>query len=470
MRRLIALAAFVGFAFSVQAQDRFITEKSAVIAFINANLIDGTGALAKAGQTVVVRDGRIIAVGSDVSAPADAKVIDLAGKTLMPGLVQLHEHLFYTADDPEFFTVSTQPVHFPRLYLAGGVTTARTAGSFEPYTDIRVKEAIESGRLSGPDFDLTAPYFEGEPGAVLQLHTLKSADEAREMVRYWAGQGFTSVKVYTNITREHLSATIDEAHKNGMKVTGHICSITFREAADLGIDQFAHGFFTATDFVENKKPDVCPRGSDQFNSLMNTNPNSTAAQALFKHLIEKGTSVTATLAVLSRWVPETPPLPGWAKALLDEDTLVAHLERREAALSSAGRIDAGRKRLEAAAKMNIAFWRAGGKLVIGSDTTSGGGVLPGHANVRSMEMLVKYGMPAIDVIRAATLSGAETMGLDADRGSVEVGKRADLIIVEGDPSIDMAALHNIRSVFKNGVGYDSTKMREAALGRVGAPG
>lgn len=456
--------------FGVNAQERFITEDASVIAFINANLIDGTGRAAKAGQTVIVRDGNIDAIGASISVPVDAKVIDLNGKTLMPGLVQLHEHLFYTADETEFFLVSTQPVQFPRLYLAGGITTARTAGSFEPYTDLRVKEAIEAGRLAGPDFDLTAPYLEGKPGAVLQLHTLDSAEEAREMVRYWAGQGFTSVKGYTNITREQLGAAIDEAHNHNMKVTGHLCSVTFREAADLGIDQFAHGFFVATDFVKNKEPDVCPSGRDQFDSLIKTDPDGAEAQALFKHLVEKGTSVTATLAVLSRWVPETPPLPAWGKAILDDDTLAAHLQRRESALSNAQRIDASRKRLEAAARMNIAFWRAGGKLVVGSDTTSGGGVLPGHANARTMEMLVRYGMPALDVIKAATLLGAETMGLDADRGSIEVGKRADMIIIDGDPSVDMADMHKVVTVFKRGIGYDTAAMRDAARGKVGAPG
>jgi len=470
MKTLVSFIAATILSFCVEAQDRFINEKSPTIAFTNVNLIDGTGAEAKAGQTVVIQNGRIQAIGDSLDIPEGAKVVDLSGKSLLPGLVQLHEHLFYTADDPESFGVTTQPLHFPRLYLAGGITTARTAGSIEPYTDLRVKEAIEAGQIAGPDFDLTTPYVEGAPGAILQLHPIGSTSNARDFIDFWANHGFTSVKAYINITREQLDATIDEAHENGMKVTGHLCSVTFREAVDLGIDQFAHGFFTATDFVKNKEADKCPSGLATVNALIATDPEGTEAQALFKHMIDNDVSVTATLGVLLRWLPETPPLPAWGKALLDEDSLAVHLERREGALTSERAIGVRRQQLEANTMMNIAFWRAGGKLVIGSDTTSGGGVLPGHANAQTMETLVKFGMPALDVIKAATLVGADTMGLAGDRGSIEVGKRADLIIVDGDPSTDMADIHKIVQVFKAGVGYDPEAMRDAAKGRIGAPG
>src|SRR5206468_7315633 len=166
----------------------------------------------------VIREGNIAELGSasTVAAPAGAAVVDLTGKSVIPGLVMLHEHLYYTTGPGVYGQLGAS---FSRLYLAGGVTTMRTGGNVNGIMDINLARRIAAGELPGPDIDATAPYVNG-PSAFLQMHALSNADEARRHVAYLADQGATSVKAYMQISRDALRAAIDEAHKRGMKVTG----------------------------------------------------------------------------------------------------------------------------------------------------------------------------------------------------------------------------------------------------------
>jgi imidazolonepropionase-like amidohydrolase len=182
--------------------------------------------------------------------------MSLAGHTVIPGLVGVHNHMFYTAAGGRrvqaTFTSS-------RLYLASGVTTIRTTGSNAPYADINTKSDIDAGRAPGPRVHITAPYITGPQNAGY-MTAISSPEQARRFVNYWGDEGATWLKAYTNIRSADLKAAIDEAHKRGMKVTGHLCSVSFQEAVALGIDNLEHGLFTASDFVAGKRPDVCPGG------------------------------------------------------------------------------------------------------------------------------------------------------------------------------------------------------------------
>src|ERR1700681_2113514 len=235
----------------------YVAVDSPVVALTHARVIDGTGAQARDDQTLIIRDGRIAALGASrsVALPSGAQVIDLTGKTVIPGLVMVHEHLFYPTGPGIYANLAES---FTRLYLAGGVTSMRTGGNMNGFGEIGIKHAIDAGTKPGPWIDATAPYLEG-PGLNLgQVRELKDAADARREVNFWADEGATSFKAYMHITRDELGAAIQEAHKRGLKVTGHLCSVTYREAAGLGIDNLEHGFFPATDFVADKKPDVCP--------------------------------------------------------------------------------------------------------------------------------------------------------------------------------------------------------------------
>jgi len=244
----------------------YVAIDAPLVALRGVRVIDGSGAPARPDRTLIIRAGRIEAEGAaaEMAIPEGAKVLDLHGKTVLPGWVMLHEHLFYPTGDEQYVT---QTYSFPKLYLAGGVTTLRTTGSIEPYSELNLKKAIDAGLVPGPDMDVTGPCLEGHGLSLLQVKELESPEEAVRMVRYWTTEGVTSYKVYMHITRAALAAVVKEAHGHGLKVTGHLCSVTFREAVELGIDNLEHGFIVATDFIPSKKPDECPTMEQVIDSL-----------------------------------------------------------------------------------------------------------------------------------------------------------------------------------------------------------
>ena len=277
-----------------------------MIAFVHAEIIDGTGAAPKFDQTLVVKKGRIVAMGvtGRVRVPAGATVIDARGKTLLPGFVMAHEHLFYPTGRANYASLLYT---FPRLYLAGGTTTARTGGTINPYGDLELKLAIDHGEAIGPDLDVTGPYLNGPGLPILTLHALTGVDDATHTTTYWAEEGATSFKAYTNITRAELKAAIDAAHAHGTKITGHLCSVTYREAAELGIDNLEHGFGVMTDFVPGKQPDVCPPRSTA--RLADLDVDSPQVKSLIDFLVARHVALTSTLTVFETFTPGRPQAP-----------------------------------------------------------------------------------------------------------------------------------------------------------------
>ena len=423
----------------------------------NALLVDGTGAPARGRKDVLVSNGRIMAVGTagSVAAPAggpdQVTVVDATGHTLIPGLVMLHEHMFYPSGQARY---NTNEISFPPLYLGGGVTTLRTGGSLDPYSDLSTRRLIEAGAIVGPKMDVTGPYLEGPGGFIRSFPQLATPQEARDHVNFWADRGVTSFKAYNLITREVLGAAIEAAHARGIKVTGHLCSITYREAADLGIDDLEHGFFAATDWVPGKEPDRCPRGADA--SYLALDLESRAFLDVVDHLVEKGVALTTTLNVVERRA-EGRPLPpeGAANAMLPElrETVMARAGSRGTAQ--------GTELLQRFMAMEKAFFDRGGLLVAGTDPTGAGDVVPGYANQRSVQLLVEMGLSVEQAVMVATLNGAKYLERDGDIGSVEPGKVADLVLMRGDLTADLDAIRHITLVFKDGVGYSSRRLFEA---------
>lgn len=439
----------------------FITVDAPVIALANVRVIDGTGGPARENQTVIIRDGLIAESGpaGTVKAPEGATVIDLTGRSVIPGLVMVHEHLYYPTG-PQVYGQLGQS--FIRLYLAGGVTTMRTGGNVNGVMDLKLKGEIEQGRQPGPAIDATAPYLNG-PNNFLQMHALADATDARRQVTYWAGMGATSLKGYMNITRAQLGAAIEEAHARGMKVTAHLCSVTYAEAADLGIDNLEHGFLASTDFVADKKPDTCPGQGAGQQSIAAVDENGEAFKALVKKLVDRRVALTSTLTVFETFTPGRPLPPGLEVLTpqLRED-FQRNFERTAKNLTS------GYVRLfPKAMALERAFARAGGLLIAGTDPTGGGGVIPGFSNQRQIELLVEAGFTPLEAIGIATLNGAKYLGRDARIGSITVGKQADLVVIDGDPSTTIADVRKVVTVFKAGVGYDPARLIESVKGRVG---
>src|SRR6185312_5227744 len=433
-----------------------------VVALTHVRVIDGTGAPARADQTVIVGDGRIAQVGpaASIAVPAGARVLDLSGKSVIPGLVMVHEHLFYPTGPGVYGNVSES---FVRLYLAGGVTSMRTGGNMNGYGDIGLAHAIARGEKPGPWIDATAPYLEGPGLGLDQVHELTGPDDARRMVDFWADEGATSFKAYMHITRAELGATIAEAHKRGLKVTGHLCSVTYHEAASLGIDNLEHGFFVSTDFVPDKKPDVCPGQNAGMATIATLSPDSARARALIADLVQHHVAVTSTLTVFETFVAGRPMPPG-----LDvlDPILREQFEQRYATTQ---RDTTGRfaSIFAHARALEVAFMRAGGLLIAGTDPTGGGGVIPGYSNQRELELLVESGLTPLEAIKVGTLNGATFLGRAKDVGSIAVGKQADLVVINGDPSANISDVAHVELVFRQGVGYDPEKLISSVRGKVG---
>lgn len=447
---------------------QYVVHDNAAIRIDAVRVVDGTGAPARAGQSVLVRDGRIARIGSveDLKGEKADVVIDGKGRTLMPGLVMLHEHLFFLdalADAPNY---SPEPLSAPRAYLAYGATTIRTTGSMSGNDDIQAARMIHEGKFAGPAIHVTAPFVNGPGSFAYQLRPIADPQDARRIVRFWAEEGATSFKIYMNISREVLAAAIDEAHSRRLQVTGHLCSITFAEAAALGIDNLEHGIAVATDFVPGKVPDLCPEREPTENSLLATAVDSPEMKGLIATLVERKVAITSTLAVFAAgnvdWFPGA------------EDLTLLNTKAQAAALNNLARIQRNTERrakslamLKREMQFERAFVAAGGTLLVGTDPTGWGGTVPGPGNHAAIRLLGEAGFTPLEAIRIATLEGARYLGIGDRVGTIAAGKQADLVLVDGRPDEDLAQLSRVDLVFKDGIAYDPKKLVESVRGKIG---
>ena len=446
------------------AVKQFIAFNADTLALTHVKIVDGTGNSSKADQTIIIIKGRIARVGDSkaLSTPSSVKVLDCTGKTIIPGMIMMHEHLFYGESLPPNYLGLEMPISFPRLYLAGGATTIRTTGSTEPQTDLNIKKAIDKGQMPGPDIDVTGPYIEREFLPIPEVQFIKSPEEAAEEVNYWIARGCTSFKVYMDITKDDLKAVIAIAHKNNLKVTGHLCSITYREAAEVGIDNLEHGFIPCSDFVAGKKENVCAFGAVT-PSLKNLDVNSPAMKDLMKFLIEKRVAITSTLPVFE---PTTgrEMVPGAGESALAPQIKEA-VEKNYTASVGKDSSDVALFKKEMAWEKQ--FVEMGGRLMAGVDPTGAGRTIPGYADRHVLELLVEAGFSFSQAVKICSLNAAEYLGRNKEIGSIEEGKRADLVLIDGDPEKDIKTARNTEIVFKNGVGFDSKKLFESVNGKVG---
>jgi imidazolonepropionase-like amidohydrolase len=408
-----------------------------------------------------VKDGKIIAVGDDalVTIPAGAKEHDLTGATVIPGLIDLHAHMYFFSNAG----LTEMAVSGPRLYLAAGVTTARTAGGQLPYADLIMKRDIDRGRAPGPRLLITGPYLNGSGEGPGLNRRLETPEEARRVVAYWAEEGATWLKFSGSVSRAVLGAAIEEAHRHGMKVTGHLCSVSFREAAALGIDNLEHGFITNSDYLPNRVPDQCSPENMRYQEKVAV--ESPAVDSTIRDLLAHKVALTSTLAVYQLFVP--------GQAKLSEQALdVLSPRAREAALAD---LKATNERttfvveptlFEKMKRFERKWVDAGGLLAAGVDPW-GNGSLPGFGDHRNYQVLLEAGFAPTEAIRTMTANGATVLGMINETGTITVGKKADLVIIDGNPATAPGDIANIRWVFRDGIGYDSTKLRASVKGMVG---
>ncbi|HEY2722568.1 MAG TPA: amidohydrolase family protein [Chitinophagaceae bacterium] len=443
---------------------QFITVNADTLALIHAKVIDGTGNNSKSDQTIVIIKGRIAAIGNSpgTHVSSSVKTIDCTGKTIIPGMVMMHEHLFYGESVPPVYFGLEMPLSFPRLYLAGGATTIRTTGSTEPQTDLNIKKSIDAGSMPGPDIDVTGPYIEREFLPIPEIQFIKSPEDAEKLVAYWMDKGCTSFKVYMDITKDDLKAVLALAHKNNFKVTGHLCSVTYREAAELGIDNLEHGFIPASDFVTGKKENVCPFGGVT-PSLKKLDVNSPAMSDLMKFLIAKKVALTSTLPVFEPATGREMIPGGGENALVPEIKSVVEQTYKASVGKDSSDVVLFKKEMT----WEKQFSDMGGRLMAGVDPTGNGRTIPGYADRHVLELLMEAGFTFSQAVKICSLNAAEYLGRDKEIGSITVGKRADLVLINGDPEKNSKDVRNTEIVFKNGVGFDSKKLFDSVNGKVG---
>ena len=450
----------------------YVKENAPDLVLDHVRLIDGTGSAPQEDMRIEIASGKITAVTSakaQATYPPDAKVLDLTGKTLIPGLVGMHEHLFYPLpQQPEggVGLYGEAADSAPRLYLAGGVTTARTAGSLEPYTDLELRRKIDAGLLPGPKLDVTGPYLEGKGTFALQMHQLADAADAARTVDFWAAEGVTSFKAYNYLTADELKAAIDRSHAHSLKITGHLCSIGFRQAAELGIDNLEHGLAVDTEFFPGKKLDECPGFATNLAWIeKNLDVDGPEVRETIRDLVAHHVAITSTLAIIETFSPNRPPMPRESAALktLTPQAAKEYLTGRAGTAERAF----GGPILGKEMRFEREFVAAGGLLMAGCDPTGYGGVVPGFGDQRNIELLVEAGFSPVEAIRIATLNGATYLGKDATIGSIAPGKAADIVVLGGNPAEKIENVEKVELVFKDGVGFDPTRLIQSVAELVG---
>jgi imidazolonepropionase-like amidohydrolase len=441
---------------------QFVRPMASVVALAHVRVVDGTGRPGKDDQTLVIEHGQICVLGDarSVSVPPGASTLDLRGRTVIPGLVGMHDHLFYEVNPGGSTSTVLAQRTFAKLYLASGVTTIRTAGTVDLTADARIKRQIDAGQDAGPKIHLTGTYLGART-------TAPDPDGIANQVARDADQGATSFKAYTTLRASELKAAIGAVHDRGLTITGHLCAVGFRDAAALGIDNVEHGIAVDSEFYPEKRADECPDQRAVFGALLRMDPGGSDIRQTIDTLVRHGVAVTSTLAVIESYALDEseidPRLPALMSARLQDTFRLARDQRKD-------RTSVGQPRWGAVLRLEMAFERsfvgAGGKLLAGADPTGWGGIVAGYGDQRGLELLVSAGFSPEQAIAIATSNGARFLK-DATIGRIAEGMQADLVVLRGNPSRRISDVRNVELVFKDGVAYDPDRLIAAAAGTLG---
>ena len=411
--------------------------RAPTLAIVGGTLIDGTGAAAVPDAAVVVHNGRIVAAGprSKVKIPKHATVVDAKGKTILPGLWDMHAHF--------------EQVEWGPIYLAAGVTTVRDCGNeFEFITAVR--DAVAQGRGLGPRL-LLAGVVDGSSTYTIGVERVDTPEQARMWTDRYHAAGFQQMKIYSSVKLEELKGVADEAHRLGMTVTGHIPEgLNAYQAIEAGQDQINHVGYVA-DVMHAPFPAEMSR-LDRMKAMANLDLDSADAHKALAFLKEHHTVVDPTIALSEFFTATTakPPAsfePGVNKVapeLAEQLTDVGPPTERS---------EIGEKVFEKELAIVGALHRAGIPVVAGTDQT-----VPGHSLHREIELYVQAGFTPMEAIQAATIVSARAMGIDKESGTIEKGKRGDLILVNGNPLEDIHKIRNVEYVITNGTMFHTAEL------------
>ncbi len=411
------------------------------IVLLNAHVFDGTGGPGRTNQTLVIENEIIkdIADSGAIQIPDEALVLDIKGKTIIPGLIGMHNHLHI----PRFPDVRDIAA---KLYLASGVTTIQTCGAASPYKEIELSKEIEEGKKIGPEIITSAPFITGK-GGNSNMIIPRDIEHLKDTMKHWLDQGVKWFKVYRNTNPDELKTIIEVAHNNEAKVRGHLCSVTFEEATKLGIDAIEHGLNSTSDFRTKKDYGKCNGGREYMDELIIDNPKVKQLQQL---MIDKNVVLTSTLSIYEASIPN--------RAYADKRTIKAmspflqdQYKKRRASFDKQMNDSIRNNRLKRIMEFEYQYYKMGGLLCAGVD--AGRHVLPGFGDQRNFELLIEAGFTTSEAIQIMTGNGAKALQRN-DIGTIETGKRADIVILDGNLEANPSVIKNVEMVFKKGIGYD----------------
>lgn len=413
--------------------DRLSPRNTTPIALVGGTLIDVTGRPAVPNSVVVIQGDRIIAAGpqSAIKIPKDTKVIDVTGKFLLPGLWDMHSHFYQTEFGP--------------TYLAAGITTARDVGNDIEY-GTALRDAAKAKRGLGPRM-LLAGYIDGKN----EYHSfdiqVETPEEARAAVQHYKNAGYEQIKIRDHVKLETLKVICAEAHRLGMTVTGHVPEgMNALQAVEAGMDQINHMNYVLTGFFPNR---------NRNNPPVSINLNAPNVQHALKFFKEHGTVIDPTMAVLELMLrPMNQPIesfePGVTKAPAE---LLVQINKKG---ESADQAEGLRMVVDVLIKIIGALHQAGVPIVAGTDVG-----VPGHTLHRELELYVKAGMTPLEAIQAATIMPARVMKLENEVGTIEAGKRADLIVLDANPLDNISNIRRIKYVVTQRRLFESAKLWES---------
>lgn len=411
------------------------------LALVGATLIDATGAAPIPDSAVIIKNARIQAAGprSTIKLPKHATIIDVHGKTILPGLWDMHAHF--------------EQVEWGPIYLAAGVTTARDVGNeFEFITAVR--DAVAAGRGLGPRL-LLAGVVDGSGPLQLGVQRVDTPAQALDWVHRYHDAGFQQMKIYSSVKLEEIKVIADEAHRLGMTVTGHIPQgLDAYQAIAAGQDQINHIHYVADIMHAPLPPDADRKARMQ--AVLDIDVNSAEAQKAIAFLKTHGTVIDPTVALMEFFTATTAKPPASFEPGINK-IAPELVEQLAGAGPPSDRSAMMEKSLAKDLEIIGALHRAGIPIVAGTDQT-----VPGHSLHRELELYVRAGFTPMEAIQAATIVPARVMHIEKEVGTVEPGKRADLIVIEGDPLADVSNTRNVDFVITAGKMYNAADLWRAA--------
>jgi imidazolonepropionase-like amidohydrolase len=411
--------------------------RASTLAIVGGTLIDGTGAAPVPDATVVIHNGRIVAVAprSKVKIPKDANIVDAHGRTILPGLWDIHAHF--------------EQVEWGPIYLAAGVTTVRDCGNELEFITA-VRDAVAQGRGLGPRL-LLAGIVDGTSTMALGVQRVDTPEQARQWTDRYHAAGFQQMKIYSSVKLEEVKVIADEAHRLGMTVTGHVPEgLTAYQIIDAGQDQINHIGYIA-DIMHPPFPADMSR-TDKMKARAGLDLESAEAHKALAFLKDHHTVVDPTMALSEFFTATTAKPPASFEPGVDK--LGPQLAQQATDVGPpTERSQLQEQIFEKELAIVGALHRAGIPVVAGTDQT-----VPGYSLHREIELYVQAGFTPMEAIQAATIVPARVMGLEKESGTVEKGKRGDLILINGDPLEDIHNTRNVEFVITDGVMYHTAEL------------